>query len=517
MAQSLRYRVSDVGLLPNHVAGATSRALGINESNAIVGVTTGPEGELVGFIRLTTNNLGEFDDRQQMFDLSAVADLADESSASDINELGQVAGRAGPGAAGAAIVWQAHLYDPNGSSDMQTISIPLLASGSFNDAFAINDESPAIVVGCGDTSITGCFLSITKRGFRATLSSPVSVTVLGSHLSPGSSQANGINTAATRVICGISQDCGAASATDCEASGYPPGDITIEPTFWQGSGTAASTLDTLDVDVSEDARDVNNAGKIVGWVRILDGQTCLAVPVIWTSTGANATQLPLLASNHNGQAEAINNITNAQIVGWDVIDGVAVLWELSGSAYVATDLNDLSFGGDPGYGIFILEEAHDITDDGWIVGKGVNADGNTRGFLLSPLESCPADIFPIDNPDGIVGAGDLAQVLATYGTPGCSGRIPCTSDLIVDGTVDDDDRDYLRFDAYGSCEEGFGGGGEGDFSNDDNDPFVALFMEALETVGFSSVEEYFSWLDTASDEEDLAVVLILQSILNNSN
>jgi hypothetical protein len=107
-------------------------------------------------------------------------------------------------------------------------------------------------------------------------------------------------------------------------------------------------------------------------------------------------------------------------------------------------------------------------------------------------------------------------VLASYGNPGCSGRLPCTADLIVDGIVNDEDRDYVRLIAWGACEEGLAGGAGGgeNLSDDPNDPFIALFMEALETFGFSTIDEYFEWLDSASDEEDLAVALTIQAILN---
>ena len=84
----------------------------------------------------------------------------------------------------------------------------------------------------------------------------------------------------------------------------------------------------------------------------------------------------------------------------------------------------------------MLIEAHDINDNGWIVGQGLHQGIGTRAVLLVPIATCVHDL----NDDGKVDGIDLGILLANWstptGSPGCQGSIPCPSDYNCDGVVD---------------------------------------------------------------------------------
>jgi probable HAF family extracellular repeat protein len=89
-----------------------------------------------------------------------------------------------------------------------------------------------------------------------------------------------------------------------------------------------------------------------------------------------------------------------------------------------TNLNNLV---PPGSG-WVLKAASEINEIGQIVGWGSAPNGESHGFLLTPL--CFADL----DGDADVDLSDLAQVLANYGTT--SGADYEDGDLDGDGDVD---------------------------------------------------------------------------------
>ena len=124
---------------------------------------------------------------------------------------------------------------------------------------------------------------------------------------------------------------------------------------------------------------INNNGQVVGWAEGPDGiqRACL-----FDSTG-NGNNIDLGVLDGTGSiAKSINN--RGQIVGEArLYNGSrkdrATLFDPTGNGN-NIDLNTLI---DPASG-WELETANCINDSGWIVGVGINPDGQEHAFLLIP-------------------------------------------------------------------------------------------------------------------------------------
>jgi len=176
------------------------------------------------------------------------------------------------------------------------------------------------------------------------------------------------------------------------------------------------------------ARDVNDAGFVVGYVGDNSTPDCIRRAAYWPTP----TQLELFASNPaNASDSTVAIATNAAgaTVGSNLNTITAIRWALP-SQYV--DLNDVTDC--PNCDLIALESAHDINDDGWIVGVARSLDQDDEvtqvGFLLVPLGSCPADV----DRDGDVDATDLALVQTATGA--CPPRAICWRDVNGDCHVD---------------------------------------------------------------------------------
>ena len=100
-------------------------------------------------------------------------------------------------------------------------------------------------------------------------------------------------------------------------------------------------------------------------------------------------------------------------------------------------------------------EAHDINDNGWIVGWG-SKDSAITAYLLIPLDECP-EALPCEGDldgDGTVDGKDLGSLLDNWSIPtgslGCHGEANCPSDFNCDGVVDGIDLGILLAN-WGSC------------------------------------------------------------------
>ena len=127
-----------------------------------------------------------------------------------------------------------------------------------------------------------------------------------------------------------------------------------------------------------DALGINDNGQIVGRAHISGNRYSQAT--LFDPTGNhNNISLDPFGSSHSG-ANSINNI--GQIVG--LAGDRATLFDITGAGN-NIDLNDVI---DQSLGWY-LREARDINDNGWIVGYGINPNGDRRAYLLTPVpEPC---------------------------------------------------------------------------------------------------------------------------------
>ena len=136
---------------------------------------------------------------------------------------------------------------------------------------------------------------------------------------------------------------------------------------------------------------INDRGLVVGFANAADSENGVpnVRPFRWTRWGG-IDDLGTLDDDPNGQALGVND--DGIIVGFSrAAPGVrehrehAVIWRHGD----IVDLNDLA----PGYDGH-LRTATDINDDGVITGSAVNADGQSVGFVATPVDDCDRGSHP---------------------------------------------------------------------------------------------------------------------------
>jgi hypothetical protein len=162
--------------------------------------------------------------------------------------------------------------------------------------------------------------------------------------------------------------------------------------------------------------------------------------------------MPSGQSGDRSRAYAINNLTDAQVVGANIQELVGVLWERDGGGtWSAIDLNtEIPCCRQS----LLIREAHDINDNGWIVAWAEYLVPNSSppvierwAVLLSPY-ACPEDV----DFDGDIDEYDLNQVWWSDGS--CAGPDYPNGDVNNDCAVDGYDFEQIMK-SYGPC------GGEG--------------------------------------------------------
>lgn len=370
-AQEVQFDVIDLGAIAYDV----SRGHDINQMGQVTGDTLNADGNWRAFVWTSGN----------MFEVPALTGYAgDYGNGYGINNLGQVAGESG--------YTNPFLWDGT-----RTIVLGNLGGMDSGAAHALNDSTQ--VVGYANHSGGFDHAFLWENGVMNDLG------VLDTS-GWGRSEARDINNAGQVVGVsdtdtnphaflwenGIMTDLGGLSAGYSIAyaiseGGFIVGSSTAAPpisrthaTLWsRGSVISLGTLVGEDVGASE-ARDVNDAGQIVGW-----------------------------SHAHN-------------TFNWH-----AFLFE----AGIMRDLNDLI---EPGSG-WELQEAYGINEQGQIVGYG-DYQGHLRGFLLDPITDQPGLVTsdPVPGVAGQVntvtvnGATPGEQVFVAYGrqagstpVPGCGG------------------------------------------------------------------------------------------------
>ena len=162
---------------------------------------------------------------------------------------------------------------------------------------------------------------------------------------------------------------------------------------------------------------------------------------------------------------------------------------------------------------FILVEALDINDDGWIIARGASAPGAPdRAYLLRRVESCPADL----NGDGCAGVLDFLIILEKWTDPGevcgdCENEDlcdACLGDIDLDCTVGAGDFLALLGN-WGNCP-GFGGCPGSSAASSSGLP---LELAAL-GLGFKSLDDFEAWLADADANEAYGTLELLAVLMS---
>jgi probable HAF family extracellular repeat protein len=305
------------------------------------------------------------------------------TSATDINNLGQVVGVAVASQFGAH---HATLWNDTNATDLGTLG------GSNSAAYAINDAGQ--VAGWSETTPGSAYT-------RATLWNGATVTVLGT-LHENNDAAYAINDAGKVAGSGniaggghaILWDGGAtATRLPSPANEHYSGALAINnadqvagsiqttsgptrATVW--TSTTITTLGTLGGSNSA-AYAINDAGQVAGWSATTGDATHAT---LWN--GTTATDLGTLAGGVRSWANAINKdgiVVGDSSTARGSFDLHATIW----IGTTATDLNSLLDASTVSAG-WVLIDATDINDHGWIVGNAQNSITHvSRAFVLSPV------------------------------------------------------------------------------------------------------------------------------------
>jgi len=215
-----------------------------------------------------------------------------------------------------------------------------------------------------------------------------------------------------------------------------------EGVIW--NGTALQTVLPRGSLLAANAAALSRDTRFVAGLGVSSGFA--TVPVAWSDLdgdGVYELHTPALpAGISNGIFNAIRSVENTR---GDAPSAIAVGSGFGGetAALIFDPENGIRRLADVltnDYGLdlqgFTLEDATDLSVGGntlRICGNGVNAQGQQEGWYAEvPLGAAPC-VGDLDG-DGVIGLGDLAILLANFGTPG--GATPEMGDLDGDGDVD---------------------------------------------------------------------------------
>lgn len=453
-AQERRFKLTVIKKLGFEPTGPIHGKAGINNLGEIVyGYnTTGQVGgpfAFQAFVWLPVPDFGVV--LPGLYDLTGCPGGGD-SIAHDISMNGFAAGQSGGVGelSGRAAVWSLD----TGLSACQLLPAFSPADHSMSRAFALSDDAQPVVV--GDSNLfTSCVCpsnpaaqSDVRRAFRATfVGAGTTLTVLTPGGDPVSS-AFDVRTPADLIVGFI--DCVGYSPSEGPPTNCDPFDESCEfgkdASRWTGAGNTLALETDLGIEGSE-VRGLNNVSQLVGWGKVPLGGTgfgCLPRGLFWSSPGTAPTNLHsgLLPANTGSIAEAINDLTDPQVVGLDVITGFGQLWERSSGTWSVLDLDSAPAIGGATTNTWSLLRAHDINDDTWIVAlgsyQGIQQAPLSSGnylVLLTPDQRCEADL----NGSGCVDIDDMLLIVNTWGQQCAPGWFCVIGDVNTDYVVDIDD------------------------------------------------------------------------------
>jgi probable HAF family extracellular repeat protein len=170
---------------------------------------------------------------------------------------------------------------------------------------------------------------------------------------------------------------------------------------------------------------LNNTSRVVGRGNTTEGDRAY----LW-EPGTGMQNLGTMPGGFGSYAYGLNNL--GQVVGHFTLGGQhrAFLWS------AATGMTDLNLLADAEATGWLLLEAYDINDSGWIVGLGVNPDETYQGFLLIPIASASGDIAPAGAPDGQINVADLMRLMRFIAHLEDPGQDMSNADSNADGVLD---------------------------------------------------------------------------------
>ena len=262
------------------------------------------------------------------------------------------------------------------------------------------------------------------------------------------------------------------------------------------------------------ANDINDSGQIVGSAYTAGDETRHAV--LWSGetitvlSGPGASNSGALGINESGEVVGFLTAADSTYHAFLYLEGEML------------DLNDLI---DPGTG-WTLNYAWDINDNGWITGEGLDANGNTHGYVLIPSRL----------PD----TGQTTSYTDTFGEDSDYSINPPSYTLNPDGTTtdnvtglmwqsSDDNVAYNWYQASGTEDATYNPGGAVDVCGnhtlggytDWRLPSLnelhgivnfGIFEPALDQTYFSGTFNQTYWTDTiSSTDATLVGVVILYS------
>ncbi|MEE9129261.1 MAG: hypothetical protein V3T84_04535, partial [Phycisphaerales bacterium] len=457
-AQDTCYRVVDLGTLgftPN-----IDHIFGINNANQAV-FTAEVGGKKHAMLYLPVDAFGLTAGVHDLHELAGAAIPGDESVAHDINAAGIAVGWGKIGGERHAFVWRLDL------PVHQFIDLGTFATGVWSEAWAISDDSPdPWIVGKGEI-LGNCVCDdqgpqnhLLTRGFALELIDPPPFLTAAAELErdPGTlceniTAALDINNGPEPTAAGF-QFFGGGTCTDA-----PPGTALNWPDPDPPAPRAGVALPLLPAGLGSVARGISNLEAFSGFAITSVPQSHAAY---WDTVAGPIVDLgSLLAPGEQSWGWRINN--NAppggviQVVGNTGTLGEGLLWECAGNCDLVANwsFTDLNESIQHCSSTWIIRQAHDVNDNGWIIGVG-NAPGQSHAILLTPLENCcDTDL----NGDGTVGAADLLALLVAWG-PCDPLPADCLADLDCDGSVGAADLLILLIDWGAVCNNGVlvGGG-----------------------------------------------------------